>query len=42
MIKDYYVFKDIVEGMIGRGEIEIEGASPKGPTVSSNATPTVE
>ena len=28
--------------MIRRGEIEIEGALPKGPTASSNATPTVE
>jgi len=41
-IKDCYVFKDIIEDMIGREEIEIEGAPAKGPTVSSNATSTVE
>jgi len=28
-IRDCYVFKDIIEDMIRRGEIEIEGAHPK-------------
>jgi len=37
-IKDCYVFKDIIKDMMRRGEIEIERASPKGPTISSNAT----
>jgi len=41
-IKDCYVFKDIIKGMIRRGEIKIVGAPPKGPTVSSNVTLTVE
>jgi len=41
-IKNCYVFKDIIEDIIRRGEIEIEGALPKGPTESSNATSTVE
>ena len=36
-IKDCYVFKDIIEDMIIRGEIEIEGTPRKGPTASSNA-----
>jgi len=41
-IKDYYVFKDIIEDMIRRGEIEIEGAPPKGSTASSNTTSMIE
>ena len=41
-IKDFYAFKDIIEDMIRKGEIEIEGALVKGPTASSNATSTVE
>jgi len=41
-IKDCYVFKDIIEDMVRRGEIEIKGAPAKGPTASSNATSTVE
>jgi len=42
LTKDYYVFKDIIEDMIGRGEIEIERAPAKGLIASSNATSTVE
>ena len=41
-IRDCYVFKDIIEDMIRRGEIEIEGAPSKGPSASSNATSIVE
>ena len=41
-IKDCYVFKDIIEDVIRRGEIEIKGAPAKGPIVSSNATSMVE
>jgi len=41
-IKDCYIFKDIIEDMIRRGEIEIEGDPAIGPTTSSNATSTVE
>jgi len=40
--KDWYVFKDIIEDMIRRGETKIEEVLPKGPTVSSNTTSTVE
>jgi len=32
----------MIEDMIKRGEIEIDGALPKGPTASSNATSIVE
>jgi len=41
-IKACYVFKDIIEDTIRRGEIEIKGAPPKGSTTSSNATLLVE
>ena len=41
-IKDCYIFKDIIEDMIRRGEIEIEGAPPKGPIASSNTTSMIE
>ena len=41
-IKDCYVLKNIVDDMIRRGEIEIEGALHKGPTTSSNAASTIE
>jgi len=41
-IKDCYVFKYIIEDMIRRGEIEIEGTAPKGTAASSNATSMIE
>ena len=41
-IKDCYVFKDIIEDMIKRGEIEIEEAPLKGRTGSSNTTSMIE
>jgi len=41
-INNSYVFKDIIEDMIKRGEIEIKGTPPKGPTASSNTTSMIE
>jgi len=41
-IKDCYVFKDIIEDMIRRREVEIEEDLPKGQTTSSNATSAVK
>jgi len=41
-MKDCYVFKDIIEDMIRRGEVEIKEALPKGPSASSNATSAIE
>jgi len=41
-IKDCYIFKDIIEDMIKREEIEIEESLSKGPTASSTTTLTVK
>jgi len=41
-LRHCYVFKDTIKDMIKQGEIEIEGAPPKGPIASSSATSTFE
>ncbi|KAL8151400.1 hypothetical protein V2J09_021208 [Rumex salicifolius] len=41
-IEDCYTFKDIIEGMINKGEIEVEGGKSKGPSASSNVISTIK
>ncbi|KAL8161824.1 hypothetical protein V2J09_013313 [Rumex salicifolius] len=41
-IEDCYVLKDIIEGMINKAEIEVDGGKSKGPFASSNAISMIE